>query len=38
MCKCTKPTTKLIRTEKHCDRIVSVYSDGRRVTNYLPRR
>ena len=37
MCKCTKPEPKLIRTEKHCDRVISVYSDGRRVTNFLPR-
>jgi hypothetical protein len=42
MCKCTKQEgygygAKLIRTEKHCDRIVRVYTDGRRVTNFLPR-
>ncbi len=37
MCKCTKPEPTLIRTEKHCDRIVSVWSDGRKVTNFLPR-
>ena len=37
MCKCTKPEPKLIRTEKHCDRIVIVWSDGRKVTNFLPR-
>ncbi len=37
MCKCVKQEAKLVRTEKHCDRIVSVYSDGRKVTNFLPR-
>ena len=37
MCKCTRPP-RLLRSEKHCDRIVSVYTDGRRVTNFLPRR
>lgn len=37
MCNCTKPAPKLLRTEKHCDRVIRVYSDGRRVTNYLPR-
>ncbi len=37
MCNCTNPAPRLLRTEKHCDRIVSVYTDGRRVTNFLPR-
>lgn len=37
MCNCTKPAPRLVRTMKYCDRVVSVYSDGRRVTNYLPR-
>lgn len=37
MCKCTKPEPTLVMTRKFCDRIVSVYSDGRRVTNFLPR-
>jgi hypothetical protein len=35
MCNCTTP--RLLRTEKHCDRVVKVFSDGRRVTNFLPR-
>ncbi len=36
MCNCTQPP-RLQRTEKHCDRIVRVYDDGRRVTNFLRR-
>jgi len=35
MCRC--PAPYLARTEKHCDRVVKVYSNGRRITNFLPR-
>lgn len=33
---CHNPV-RLVRTEKHCDRVVKVFSDGRRITNFLPR-
>lgn len=31
MCK------RIIRTEKHCDHIKTVFNDGTWVINYLPR-
>lgn len=35
MCKCKKPEVKLERTEKHCDHVLWVYSDGKRVKQPL---
>ncbi len=36
MCNCTQPP-RLQRTEKHCDRVVFFYTDGRTVTKFLRR-
>lgn len=38
MCNCKRAPKRIVRTEKHCDHIKTVYSDGTRVINYLPRR
>lgn len=37
MCKCTQPEPRLRRTERHCDRVVFIYDDGRTVTKFLRR-
>ena len=38
MCQCKREPKRIARTEKNCDHIKTVFTDGTWVINYLPGR